>query len=501
MLKLYSSFAVSGPITIAMYCWLVGWLVAGQSQAADWPMWRYDSSRSAASTDQLPSQLAPLWSTAIGARRPAWDDTLNRDLMSYDRLLEPIVKDGRMFVGLNDRDQLVAYSAADGKWLWSYYCDGPVRLPPVAWQNFVYCASDDGFLHCVDAVTGKLNWKFRGGPINATQLSTASTSGQNAVAGHGVTLGRLSLGNQRLISAWPARGGPVLRDGQIYFTASIWPFMGTFIYALDAQTGRTLWVNDETGAQYIRQPHSAPAFAGVAPQGALVATEKALIVPGGRSVPAVFERETGKMRYFELNAAGKGTGGSFVAANESSWFVHTRERGTREFALDTGLKTAFMPNEPVLSGETIYAAVDADGQRFIRAYHSQTKDVQWETPVDALGDLIQASQHLVAASSSVDGQSTISLVRLPSAGQAAKIVASRTIAGTVQRLLAADGQVLAVTLEGTIHALGAPRATGTTSSPVDSLAETEPKNKVKRLEVDPDTARRATSLLAAGEAV
>ena len=90
--------------------------------------------------------------------------------------------------------------------------------------------------------------------------------------------------------------------------------MGTFIYALDAATGNVLWVNDETGAQYIRQLHSAPAFAGVAPQGALVATAEALIVPGGRSVPAVFDRQTGELRYFEINAGGKGTGGSFVAA-------------------------------------------------------------------------------------------------------------------------------------------------------------------------------------------
>ena len=40
-----------------------------------------------------------------------------------------------------------------------------------------------------------------------------------------------------MISRWPARGGPVVRDGTVYFAASIWPFMGTFIYALDAETG------------------------------------------------------------------------------------------------------------------------------------------------------------------------------------------------------------------------------------------------------------------------
>ncbi|MGY8686279.1 MAG: hypothetical protein ACKVHP_00855, partial [Verrucomicrobiales bacterium] len=97
---------------------------------------------------------------------------------------------------------------------------------------------------------GALIWKFRGAPSD-----------------------RKALGNMRVISAWPSRGGPVLRDGTIYFAASIWPFMGTFIYALDAKTGAVEWVNDGTGADYIKQPHAEPSFAGLAPQGTLVALE------------------------------------------------------------------------------------------------------------------------------------------------------------------------------------------------------------------------------------
>ncbi len=153
----------------------------------------------------------------------------------------------------------------------------------------------------------------------------------------------------------------------------------------------------------IRQPHSAPAFAGVAPQGSLVATSDALIVPGGRSVPAVFDRATGALKYFELNAGGKGTGGSFVAANEQSWFVHTRERGVREFALSTGLKTAFTPNEPVLAGDVIYAAQMQADKLALRAYKSDTKEELWQLPIDATGDLILAKNQLVCAGKSAQG--------------------------------------------------------------------------------------------------
>ena len=101
---------------------------------------------------------------------------------------------------------------------------------------------------------------------------------------------RKVLGNGRLISAWPARGGPVLHEGKIYCAASIWPFMGVFIYALDATTGRVVWENSGTGANYIPQPHNSPAFAGVAPQGYLAAGADKLLVTS-RTVPACFDRK------------------------------------------------------------------------------------------------------------------------------------------------------------------------------------------------------------------
>ena len=219
--------------------------------------------------------------------------------MSYDRILEPVVLGNHLFIGFNDRDKVVALDTQTGEEAWTFFTDGPVRLPPAAWQDRLYFTSDDGCLYCVEVESGRLVWKFRGGPS-----------------------ARKVLGNGRVISAWPARGGPVIRDGQVYFAASIWPFMGTFIYALDARTGAVQWVNDSTGAQYLKQPHSAPAFAGIAPQGAFTATQDFLLVPGGRSVPAVFERKTGKFLHFQLNDGGKGNGGSLVLANESEFFVH-----------------------------------------------------------------------------------------------------------------------------------------------------------------------------------
>ncbi|MCA9174134.1 MAG: PQQ-binding-like beta-propeller repeat protein [Planctomycetales bacterium] len=429
--------------------------LAGQVAAEDWPMWRYDAARGAASPEQLPGDLRPLWTLRFEQREQVWDDPLNMDLMTYDRILEPIVADGRLMVSLNDRDQVAAFDTATGQRVWTHFAEAPVRLPPVAANGRAYYCSDDGYLYCVEIATGKTVWRFRGapGPLHA-------------------------IGNHRLVSAWPARGGPVLRDGTVYFAASIWPFMGTFLYALDADTGEVQWVNDSTSAQYIKQPHSAPSFAGVAPQGALVATDKWLLVPGGRSVPAVFRRDNGAFQYYELNAGGKGSGGSFVAANEQHFFVHTRLRGTRAFQLENGVKTAFMPEEPVLTTNRIYAyeppvaAAAEQSAKPGRVCGFNTSHLRlWEIAADASGDLILAGDQLIAG-----GQSTITALRLaPNHGQLEnqpdapptvdwKLSIEEPVgppsqatlvrpSGPIERLLVADGKLFVVTAT-TITAYG-----------------------------------------------
>ena len=81
---------------------------------------------------------------------------------------------------------------------------------------------------------------------------------------------------------WPAHGGVVIDDGVLYFAASIWPWMGTFIYALDADTPVRLF-----GEMMIRmpiiscEPHNYTAYAGIAPQGMLVLSGNRLLISGG----------------------------------------------------------------------------------------------------------------------------------------------------------------------------------------------------------------------------
>ena len=260
-----------------------------------------------------------------------------------------------------------------------------VRCDWLRWPGRItfYCASDDGCLHCLDAASGSIGlevsrWAIADGQCGPAELGPIE-SRQFALD--------LSLAYARVVRSF-------------VMTSCIWPLVFGLSWALSSMH----WMPSRVasfGVMMKRVPNTFanPTALPRSPAWLLkvhwVATQDALIVPGGRSVPAPFwTGATGALKYFELNAGGKGSGGSFVAANDKSWFVHTRDRGTREFALDTGLKTAFLPNEPVLSGDMIYAAhVEAD-QRTLRAYKSDSKEEVWQLPVDATGRLDPSRQSL-----------------------------------------------------------------------------------------------------------
>ncbi len=277
---------------------------------AEWPQYRADAERSGFVNDTF-SETATLEWIYQPRQAPvrAWlgEDTR----MSFDQPHHPLVVSGGMvFFGSSADCSIVALDAETAAERWRYVTDAPVRFAPAAWEGQVFATSDDGSLYVLEAATGRLIRRVDPAPRKD-----------------------MVLGNRRMVSRWPARGGPVVRDGIVYFGAGIWPSEGVILSALDARTGELIWRNDESGGLEWDQPHGgARAESGIASQGYLVATPEHLLVPTGRGVPAAFDRRTGEMKYFHLQKYGRPTGGATIVAAGEFFF-----NGGHFFTEATGL--------------------------------------------------------------------------------------------------------------------------------------------------------------------
>ena len=328
------------------YAYLFAMLVLGNPAVAkDWPTYRGDAQRSGYTEEALPDELVFHWIfMADDAPQPAWSDRDTR--MSFDRVMHPVVADGRVFFGSSVDCKLYALDASTGSELWHFFCDGPIRFAPTVDGDRVFVVSDDGYLYCLAASDGALRWKLRGGPTDSRVL-----------------------GNGRLISRWPARGGPVVAEGIVYFAAGIWPSEGIFIYAVDGETGKVIWCNDRTGNMWTAQPHpGANAASGVSAQGYLAVSGDKLLVPTGRAVPAVFDRKTGELLYFHLQKNGH-VGGADIVAGEN-WFLN----GEAAFDLVTGDRRTSVPKLSAALSVACPAGIVQCEDGEIRTLHWERKE-------------------------------------------------------------------------------------------------------------------------------
>ena len=262
-----------------------------QVAAADWPMFRADAKRSGYTAEAIPNQLKLRWTfRSPNAPSPAWPTS---ERIHFDRAFQPIIMGDQILFGSSVDDQLRALDANTGQVRWTFFTESPIRFAPAGWKDRVFLASDDGWIYALNLADGKLLWKYRGGPTD-----------------------EMVIGNERMTSKWPARGGPVVLGDIVYFAAGVWPSDGVYLHALDAQTGKPLWTNDETGQLLMNQPHGgAQAESGVSAQGYLTISDDGVIVPTGRAVPAVFNRTDGKLLYYHLQKNQQRGGSRAMAAD------------------------------------------------------------------------------------------------------------------------------------------------------------------------------------------
>jgi len=412
-------------------CWLAILVVvlAPAAVAGDWPMWRFDACRTAASPDELPADLDLEWVLELPPPAPAWPAAQNK--LHFDLSYEPVVMGETIFVPSMVHDSLTAYDTETGGEQWRFYADGPVRLAPVAANGKVYFSSDDGRLYCLDAATGGVVWQFRGGPS-----------------------GRKILGNERLISMWPSRGAPVWRDGTIYFTASIWPVMGIFVYALDAETGAVIWSNTGEGCRWTAQQHvGAWAFASVAPQGHCVATDDLLLVSGGRTLPAAFDRATGAYVYFDADARTwhRDQGGYAVAAMRDWFFCGPGNRSGNHPGMYQLADSAPVQETraSVLTEDVVYEMTGGKVCARDLTGPSPTLAEVWSlTPSDTVTAVFcKAGSRLYAGGPN-------HVIAIEDLGVSGVERWNETIAGHPTTMLAADDKLFVVTEEGCLYCFG-----------------------------------------------
>ena len=387
--------------------------------AGDWPQWRHDAARSRVTRDPLPADMRLQWTRELPTPRPAWPRTQWE--LHFDFSYEPVVMGKSIFAPSMVSDSVTAYDTDTGVEKWRFYADGPVRFAPVAGEGKLWFASDDGRLYCLNAETGALLWKIRGGPDDRT-----------------------IIGNGRLIGMWPIRGAPVLYDGKIYFAAGIWPFMGIFVRAVDAQTGKEVWSNSGTGAMFIRQPHGSPAFAGVAPQGYIAAEDKMLIVPGGRTAPAGFDRRSGELVYFHLL---RGLAAGYALSIDGSQF----DLRGHIHSVKSGYCSSSMRTESYLISGVLYRLDHKGG---IEATDRWRRKRLWQEKLDAVPKriFIKAGHRLYCS-----GDNGL-IMAIDLGRNTARVSWRAKVKGTPFNMLAADGKLFVVTEQGDLLCFAANKA-------------------------------------------
>jgi outer membrane protein assembly factor BamB len=417
---------------------------SADTRAADWPMWRYDAQHTACSPDPLPAKMKLQWMRELPAPQPAWPPTQNK--LQFDLSYEPIVVGHRVIVPSMVSDHVTAYNTETGQLEWRFYTEGPTRFAPVAYKGHVFAGSDDGYVYCLDTEDGSLQWKSRAAPAD-----------------------RKIIGNDRLISAWPVRGAPVIYDDTLYFAASIWPFMGIFIYALNPETGEEIWCNSGSGSMYIMQQHHSEAFAGVAPQGYMTATEDRLLVPGGRTVPALYDRETGAYQFFkpEERYMGKDAGGYAVAAREE-WFFNSGGYARPNGALYTlEDESAIIRARASVLAEDAMLTIEQPGKLVAYDYRTvkqpyvdrkgqrKTRDILgelWGTELTSVVEriFIKAGDYVYGCTN----ESEVVAIALTEENPKARVTWKRKVKGSAWSMLAGDDRLFVVTREGELYCYG-----------------------------------------------
>jgi outer membrane protein assembly factor BamB len=223
--------------------------------SADWPVFRADNTGSATTEAAISEKSTLLWRF-----KPK---TTPAPTLSVPTA--PVTVGGLVFASGPDGIVRVL-DAVDGRLRWKAYTGGAVRFPPTIWKGRALVGSGDGWVYAFEAQTGRLLWRFRAAPVE-----------------------RKIPVYDSLLSTWPAASGVLVEDGVAYIAAGIVNYDGTYVYALDAATGRIKWQNNTSGHL------DSKARTGASVQGHQLLHDGKLYLASGTSIsPAVYDITDGR---------------------------------------------------------------------------------------------------------------------------------------------------------------------------------------------------------------
>ncbi len=188
-------------------------------KAADWPEYRHDSERSAATSSPVPEELKEAWKAKVAAPcegqvGAAWKARLGSSVTA------PVAAGGRVFAAGADLGQVVALDAATGAKIWSTVLGGRIDTPPTIYRGLCVVGCHDGWVYALRAKDGQLAWRTRVAPWERRMVAYGEVE-----------------------SVWPAYGTVVAHDGLLYANAGRTTESdgGVAVLAFDPATGATVW--------------------------------------------------------------------------------------------------------------------------------------------------------------------------------------------------------------------------------------------------------------------
>ncbi len=371
------------------------------------------------------------------APSPAWTNQISPERLAFDCVYHTIASNTIVYWGSSSDHKVYAIDLETGAPRWSFMTGGPVRFAPSLSGNNLVVASDDGFLYCLNARTGKEIWKFKGGPRD-----------------------EMIIGNKQMISRWPGRTGALIDNGRVYTSFGMWASDGIYIYCLDLKTGTIIWKNDTTGALYTKIPHGL-AMGGLSPQGYLLLDKNILIIPNGRGAPARLEADTGKLHPYQ-NKKVNGSSYWMMAENDMLFISNLLgEDGSRIHIQDFTKNVELMVgkakkgvraeriitdgNQVLISSGKKLFAMHIENLKNIQSDKISSKHVSWEFVADKTYTMFQCG-----TTAYIGGKNRILALDVKTGTEKWKA----NVEGNVYGISASANNLLVSTTQGSIYCFG-----------------------------------------------